>query len=95
MICLGYDETFCLNAIEAMSMGLPVISLGETALNEIIINNKNGYKVNDINKIKLKIIKFLKLSLKDKAKLSKSSVNFSSKYKFEQIVKKWNKLIIS
>ena len=95
MICLGYDETFCLNAIEGMSMGLPVISLGETALNEIIINNQNGYKVNNLSNIHLKIIKFLKLSSKNKTKLSKSSVNFSSKYNFEQIVKKWNKLIIS
>ena len=36
MICLGYDETFCLNAIESMSMGVPVISLGKTSLNELI-----------------------------------------------------------
>ncbi len=95
MICLGYDETFCLNAIEGMSMGLPVISLGETALKEIIINNKNGYKVNNLSKIHLKIIKFLKLSLKNKTKLSKSSISFSSKYNFDKIVKKWNKLILS
>ena len=44
MICLGYDETFCLNAIESMRMGLPVISLCETALKEIIKHNRNGYR---------------------------------------------------
>ena len=51
MICLGYDETFCLNAIEAMSTGLPIITLGKTALREIIINNYNGFKINSLNKL--------------------------------------------
>ena len=41
MICLGYDETFCLNAVEAMKMGIPVFSLGKTALNDLIAVNKN------------------------------------------------------
>ena len=40
MICLGYDETFCLNALEANSCGLPVITFGKTALNEMIIDKK-------------------------------------------------------
>ena len=43
MICLGYDETFCLNAIEAMKMGLPVISLGKTALKDKIIPKKTDF----------------------------------------------------
>ena len=45
MICLGYDETFCLNAIKSMRMGLPVISLCETALKEIIKHNRNGLRL--------------------------------------------------
>ena len=35
MVCLGYDKTFCLNALEAFSQSLPIISLGETAVNEL------------------------------------------------------------
>ena len=64
----------------------------EDAINLFI---KNGYKVNNLSKIHLKIIKFLKLSLKNKTKLSKSSISFSSKYNFDKIIKKWNKLILS
>ena len=41
MICLGYDETFCLNALKANSCGLPIFTFGKTALNELILNN-NG-----------------------------------------------------
>ena len=48
MICLGYDETFCLNALEANSCGLPVITFGKTALNEMIID-KNGFIINDFD----------------------------------------------
>ena len=94
MICLGYDETFCLNAIE-YEYGFTSNIFGRNALKEIIINNKNGYKVNNLSKIHLKIIKFLKLSLKNKTKLSKSSISFSSKYNFDKIIKKYNKLILS
>ena len=36
MICLGYDETFCLNAIESMSCGLPILSFKKTALKDLI-----------------------------------------------------------
>ena len=47
MICLGYDETFCLNALEANSCGLPVLTFGKSALNELILNNYNGFVVNN------------------------------------------------
>ena len=46
-ICLGYDETFCLNAIEANSCGLPVLTFGKTALNEIVRHNHNGFVVDN------------------------------------------------
>ena len=93
MVCLGYDETFCLNAIESMRMGLPVISLCKTALKEIIINNKNGYKVNSIKSIDKSIIKLFNLSNSKFNRLSKSSIIFSKKYISRNIFKKWDKLI--
>ena len=43
MICLGYDETFCLNAIESFACGLPIITFGHTAVAEIS-NKKNSFK---------------------------------------------------
>ena len=55
MICLGYDETFCLNALEANACGLPVITLGKTVLKDYVINNFNGYIVNNFSDIALKI----------------------------------------
>ena len=93
MVCLGYDETFCLNAIESMRMGLPVISLCKTALKEIIINNKNGYEANSIKSIDKPIIKLFNLSNSKFNRLSRSSIIFSKKYISTNIFKKWDELI--
>ena len=93
MICLGYDETFCLNAIEAMKMGMPVFSLGETALKELVIHNKNGYKVNKIDEMYKPIIKFLNFNSSKRNKIIKSTHNFSSKFHTIKIFKKWDNLI--
>ena len=93
MVCLGYDETFCLNAIESMRVGLPVISLGKTALKEIIINNKNGYVINSINNINKPIIKLFNMSNLKLNKLKKSSSSYAKKYDSKKIFKKWDRLI--
>lgn len=93
MVCLGYDETFCLNAIESMSTGLPVISLCETALKEIIKNNINGYAANSMTNIDKSIIKLFNLSDIKLRRLSKSSISFAQKYSSQIIFKKWDKLI--
>ena len=93
MVCLGYDETFCLNAIESMRMGLPVISLCETALREIIIHNRNGYAVNSIGNIDKYIIKLFSLSDIKLNRLNKSSIAFSKQFSSQIIFKKWDKLI--
>ena len=93
MVCLGYDETFCLNAIESMSMGLPVISLCETALKELIRHNRNGYAVKSMENIDKFIIKLLNLSDFKLNSLSKSSIIFAKRYSSEIVFKKWDKLI--
>ena len=93
MVCLGYDETFCLNAIESMRTGLPVISLCETALKEIIKNNKNGYAVNSMRNIDKSIIKLFNLSDIKLNRLRKSSIAFAKQYSSQIIFKKWDKLI--
>ena len=95
MICLGYDETFCLNAIEAMKMGLPVISLGQTALKEIINHKKNGYLIDSIDKIDKPIIDIINSNMNKKKLLTSSCKKFASNYSSKIIFKKWDKLIYS
>ena len=91
-ICLGYDETFCLNAIEAMSCGLPIITLGKTALNELIINKINGFKITSINDLDQTINKIINLSFLKRNKLTKSTIEYSKKYHLKIIIKHWYRL---
>ncbi len=91
-ICLGYDETFCLNAIESMSCGTPVLSFKMTALNDLIINNVNGFKVDNFNDLGNKIEKLL-IPNKKRLKLIQKTLNFSKKYYFNKIKLKWIKKI--
>ena len=77
MICLGYDETFCLNALEAFSQGLPIISLGHTALSELLSNGYNGFKLKDIDNLPLVINKVINLSSMQRKKIQKNCYNYS------------------
>ena len=95
MICLGYDETFCLNAIEAMKMGLPIVSLGKTALNEIIEDRKNGYLTDNIDNIDKPIFNLINLNTPSRDSLSKYCIKFASNYSSNIIFKHWEKLICS
>jgi len=95
MICLGYDETFCLNAIEAMRMGLPIITLGKTALNEIIEDKKNGYLTDSIDNIDKLIFNLIDLDTPRRDSLSKYCIKFASNYNSNIIFKDWEKLICS
>lgn len=95
MICLGYDETFCLNAIEAMKMGLPIVSLGKTALNEIIEDKKNGYLTDNIDNIDKPIFNLINLNTPSRDSLSKYCIKFASNYSSNIIFKHWEKLICS
>jgi glycosyltransferase involved in cell wall biosynthesis len=95
MICLGYDETFCLNAIEAMKMGLPIVSLGKTALNEIIEDKKNGYLTDNIDNIDKPIFNLINLDTPSRNSLSKYCIKYASNYSSNIIFKHWEKLICS
>ena len=93
MICLGYDETFCLNAIESMSCGLPVLSFKKTALNDLIKNNINGYKVDNFQSLSKKIIYLMNINKSKRTKIINSTFIYSQKFYFENIKKKWISLI--
>ena len=95
MICLGYDETFCLNALESMSLGVPVISLGETALSEIIKNNKNGYRIKNLSKLEKAIKKLINLNKVDRKRLIKTTIKFTAKYQSDKIFKIWEKFLLN
>ena len=93
MICLGYDETFCLNALEANSCGLPVITFGKTALREMIIDKKNGFIVNNFNDLAKKIKYLIFLRNKQRLGLIKYSILSSKKYYLKNIIYLWLKLL--
>ena len=93
MICLGYDETFCLNALEANACGLPVISFGKSALSSFINNNYNGFIVKDFKSLAKKIENYLKMNKKYKLKIIKNCINHSKKYNVEKSFTYWIKLL--
>ena len=66
MICLGYDETFCLNALEANACGLPLLTFGKTALSDYSIDNYNAFVLNNFDDLATKIILISKIGLKKK-----------------------------
>ena len=93
MICLGYDETFCLNALEANSCGLPVITFGKTALNEMIIDKKNGFVINDFDDLEKKINHIINLKKRQRINLIKNSIQNTKKYHIKNIIYLWLKLL--
>ena len=92
MICLGYDETFCLNALEANSCGLPIITLGKTALKDYSISNYNSIIAKNFNDLENKIFYLLSLSKHKKNILIRNSFNHSKKFQLNIIYKLWVKL---
>ena len=91
MICLGYDETFCLNALEANACGLPIITLGKTVLKNYVINNYNGFVVDNISEVGFKI-KYL-LKIKSRKNIIHNSVAISKKFSLETVIHDWIKLL--
>ena len=90
MICLGYDETFCLNALEANSCGLPILTFGKTALKDYSIDKYNGYIVNNYTDLSKKIISISGSKINKKIMLN--SQRRSKNFNLDRIVKLWEKL---
>lgn len=49
------EEAFGMVMIEAMACGTPVIAYNVAAIPEVVINNENGFVVNDIEEMKIKL----------------------------------------
>ena len=93
MICLGYDETFCLNALEANSCGLPIITFGKTALNNFVTDNYNGFVARNYTDLTLIIVKMINISKSKHLKLIKNSISTSKKYLLKNIINNWLKIL--
>jgi glycosyltransferase involved in cell wall biosynthesis len=93
MICLGYDETFCLNALEANSCGLPILTFGKTALNDYVKHKNNGLIVSDYDELSACISKILTQTDSTRNKFINNSIAKSNSYHINNIIKYWIKLI--
>lgn len=79
MLHPGYDETFCISALEGQASGLPVITFNRSALSERVLNNLNGYKVKSFEEMGKVIIKIANNN-HDWKNLSDNAINLSKKY---------------
>jgi len=93
MICLGYDETFCLNALEANACGLPILTLGETALKDYVKHTYNGFIVKNYTDLSNNILKLTVQKKNLHKKLISNSVAMSKKYHIELVLKNWLKIL--
>ena len=91
MICLGYDETFCLNALEANACGLPLLTFGKTALKDYAINNYNSYIIKDYNDLSKKIHSISNKKINKKIIIN--SFKKSKEYRLNMIIQSWIRLI--
>ena len=94
MICLGYDETFCINAIEAFSCGLPLITFGLTAVSDLI-DNKNSFKINNFDELDKKILKILDMNKLQRKRYIDYCYIFSKRYQIKKIIPLWKKVFNS
>ena len=92
MLHPGYDETFCISALEALASGLPVITFNRTALAERVVNNVNGYIVETFEEMAAKAIN-LAANKSQLSKLSNNASKSSKKYCWKNVALKWNKYL--
>ncbi|MEY3435116.1 MAG: hypothetical protein RLZZ195_600, partial [Pseudomonadota bacterium] len=92
MLHPGYDETFCISALEALASGLPVITFNRSALAERVVNNVNGYIVETFEEMAAKAIN-LAVNKSQLSKLSNNACRSSKKYCWKNVALKWNKYL--
>ena len=92
MIHPGYDETFCISALEAQASGLPILTFNRTALSERVVDGVNGYKVSSFQEMSQKMLELINNKSLHK-KLSNNSIKLSKKYYWEIIALSWYKYL--
>ena len=93
IICLGYDETFCLNAIEGNATGLPILTFGYTNLKNIVVNQQNGFVVKNFKMLIAKILYINNLKFNKKKELINSCYKYSKKFYPFKSFNKWIDLL--
>lgn len=88
MIHPGYDETFCISALEGQASGLPVLTFDRTALSERVMNGVNGYKVNTLEQMANVAIKLINNKPLQK-KLSNNAIRLAKKFSWQTIALNW------
>jgi glycosyltransferase involved in cell wall biosynthesis len=94
MLHPGYDETFCISALEALASGLPVITFNRSALAERVIDNFNGYKVSNFDKMADVAINLV-INKPLLNKLSNNAIISSKKFSWNNVALYWNKYLIN
>lgn len=88
------QEGFGLGLVDGMSMGLPSVGFANTpAINELIIDNYNGFLAKDVDDFSQK----LKLLMSDKnlrIQMGKNAVTSVEKYTSDAFADAWEKLIL-
>jgi glycosyltransferase involved in cell wall biosynthesis len=92
MLHPGYDETFCISALEALASGLPIITFNRSALAERVINNVNGYIIKTFEDMAEKAI-YLALNKYQLRKLSNNAIKCSKEFCWNNVALKWNKYL--
>ena len=93
IICPGYDETFCLNAIEGNAAGLPILTFGLTNLKNIVVDKSNGFIVKNFLELLNKILYINNLQRNKKINLINSCYKFSRNYYPEKSFLLWKKFL--
>jgi glycosyltransferase involved in cell wall biosynthesis len=90
-------ESLGLVPIEALASGVPVIANDNGAVNDFILNKKNGFLYYNDNSedLKNRLFDFQKLSIKEKLEMSKSATESVQKYDSKLISEKLKYFILN
>lgn len=88
-------EGFGMTLLEALNNGLPVLSFDiVSGPNEIIKDGINGYLIDSSsNEEMIKKIELLIENTKIRKKISNNAFNLDDKFKLNEIIEKWNKIL--
>jgi len=80
------ENALPIKVLEYMASGLPIIAKTGTLPNDVLINNENGYFIDNSSELSEKIIKLLK-NPELVEKMGKNSLSMVQKFSWEKIVK--------